>query len=424
MNGRWLVLFVGLVCQANAQAQSGAAPPVRYGLDDVMLEGAALGSRAPADQAWALRASPWILGQPSRALEWRAGLRADVASQTGGSTNFDRTRLTLGDTFLRWRQGDTRLTVGAQTILWGRVDEVSILDRVSRVDLTRFLVDNLPQRRLPQWALRWEQSFGDDRLDAVVLPAFEGARLPDDRSVWALVNRRSGEIIGSASSPALAAFARQAPLRQQDGGFGGAALRWTRTGVAPVDFGFTLARTRQSLPALRADLAAGVLRAEHPFTTFAGVDVEFATAGLTWRSEFGVTHGQPATAVSGRPLSLRAWEWVGAVEFFPGGEDTRVSLQLASRSLRNREPLLELARYSSVSGEVETAFANGRWKAGLRFALGLNVRDHYVAPKLSYVGWEPHELYLTVRRFGGEARTLGGFHRDHDVVAFGLRTKF
>ncbi len=26
--------------------------------------------------------------------------------------------------------------------------------------------------------------------------------------------------------------------------------------------------------------------------------------------------------------------------------------------------------------------------------------------------------------FDGESRTLGGFHRDHDMVAIGLKTKF
>lgn len=413
-----------LALTSAVSAQSDTDPRARYGVDDVLLEGASLGSSAAADQAWAWRASPWVLVQPSRALELRVGFRLDGASQSGGTTTFDRSRVSLSDTYVRWRLGDSRVTLGAQTILWGRVDEVSIIDRVSRADLTRFLVDNLPQRRLPQWAVRWEHTMDDDRLDVVLLPAFKGARLPDERSIWGLVNRSTGEVIGSASSPALAAFARQAPLQQVDGGFGGAALRWTRTGTPPIDFGFTLARTRQSLPALRADLATGVLRAEHPFTTFAGVDVELASGGYTWRSEFGVTSGQPATAASGRSLSLRAWDWVGAVEFFPGGEDTRVNLQLATRHLRNQEPLLELARYTSLSGEIETAFANGRWKAGLRFALGLNVRDHYVAPKLSYLGWEPYEFYLTARRFGGEARTLGGFHREHDMVALGLRTKF
>jgi hypothetical protein len=43
---------------------------------------------------------------------------------------------------------------------------------------------------------------------------------------------------------------------------------------------------------------------------------------------------------------------------------------------------------------------------------------------LSYLGWEPHEIYIAARHFAGEGRALGGFHRDHGMLAVGLRTRF
>ena len=400
-------------------------PVLRAGVDDVLIESGAF-SRAPeADRATAVRLSPYALWQPQRAWELRAGARLEGASQSGGAAGYTQWRGDVADTYARYRDGNTRLTAGAQTVVWGRVDDISTLDRVSRVDLTRFALDNLAERRRPQLALRWEQTLGDYKLDSVLLPAaFRGARLPDARSVWSPINRLTGEIIGIAPSPALAALARNSRVLQDDGGAGGGALRLTRTGVAPFDFGLTLARTRQSLPYFQADAVARTLTAVHPYNSFAGVDVEFATGSVTWRSEFGITDGQRVTVPTGGATRSRALDWIGGVEFFPGGKDTRVSLQVAARSLRTAQTVLELKDYASVNGEIETQLDQGRWRLGLRFFSGLNVRDVYLAPKVSYLGWEPHEVYLTGRYFDGETRTLGGFHRDHRNVAVGLKSKF
>ena len=80
-------------------------------------------------------------------------------TQDGGLASHRELLADYGDTYVRYRNGDTRLTLGAQTIIWGRVDEIPLADRVSRVDLTRFALDDLADRRRAQLATRWEQNF-------------------------------------------------------------------------------------------------------------------------------------------------------------------------------------------------------------------------------------------------------------------------
>jgi len=406
-----------------APRRGAAAPAWRFGVDKLRIEGGALPSAPEAEQTTSAHASAFVQWQPDRSWEGRTGVRVDAFSQGGGRAASDRVRLDLGDTYLRWRGGDTRVTVGAQTVVWGRVDEIPLIDRVSRVDLTRYLLDDLPERRRPQVALRLEQAWDDVTVDIVALPAFRGAALPDVSSVWSPINRTTGEVIGIASSPTLTALVRGATVLQDDGGSGGMALRLTRTGD-PFDMGLTLARTRQSLPYYRVDIGAATLTAVHPYQRFIGVDAEWTTGDLTWRTELGYTAGVPATRPDVTMARVAALDWVGAVEAFPGGGDTRVTLQLVARSLRSRQPLLEIKHYAGVNGEFETSFSQGRWKAAVRFAAGLNVRDHYLGPRLSFVGWEPHEFYVAGHFFDGEARTLGNFHRDHHLIAVGMRTRF
>ena len=398
-------------------------PSLKYGVDDVLLEAGHFPRAPKADGSTTLRASPYALWQPAREWEFRVGARLDAVSQHGGSASYDEVRGDIADTYVRYRRGDTRLTVGAQTIVWGRVDGTPVIDRVSRVDLSRFALDDLPERRRAQLALRWEQTLGDYKLDAVVLPAFRGARLPDVDSVWSPVDRERGRIIGVAPSPGLEALVGAARIREGDRGSGGAALRLSKSGGA-VDFGLTLAHTRQTLPYYQVDLAEPSLTAIYPYNRFAGVDAEFATGAYTWRIELGHTSDVPVTLAGGERRSARAIEGVVGVEFFPGGDDTRVTLQLAARSVRTGQTILELKEYYGVNGEVESMLAQGRWKLGMRFFSGLNEHDLYLAPKVSWLGWEPLEIYAVARHFDGGSRTLAGFHRDHDMFAIGLSTRF
>ena len=397
------------------------AATLKAGIDDFLLEAGGLPDAPEADNYSTLRASAYVLWQPSRAWEFRAGARLDGMRQDGGSADHDEMLADYGDTYVRYRSGDTRLTLGAQTIIWGRVDEIPLADRVSRADLTRFSLDDLADRRRAQLAARWEHSLGDYKLDAVWLPLFRGAQLPDVASVWSPVNRSTGQIIGI--DPALTGWVNGARIDEDEHGSGGGALRLTKTGEA-LDFGVTLARTRQSLPYYQVDLPSLALTAVHPFNTFVGADLELERDGLTWRMEVGHTDDVPATLPSTAMLKTRSLDWVGALEFFPGGADTRINLQLVAHALQTDRRILELKEYYGANGEIETTFGQGRWRAGMRFASGFNVHDVYLSPKLSYVGWEPHELYVAIHYFDGEARTLGGFHQDHSMATLGLRTRF
>jgi hypothetical protein len=408
-------------------AERDFTPSLKYGVDDLLLEAGALPYTSQADAYYTLRASAYVAWQPSREWEFRAGARIDGASQAGGTTDFSDMLADYTDTYVRYRSGDTRLTLGAQTVIWGRVDEVPLIDRVSRVDFTRFILDALPDRRRAQLAARWEQNFGAYKLDAIWLPAFRGAQLPDLNSVWSPINQTTGEVIGIASSPAITSLVKAANINQSQDEFGygdgGGGLRLTRTGDA-FDLGVTLARTRQSLPYYVVNTSEPSLTATHPYNNFAGIDAEFVTGAYTWRMELGYTGDVPATLPNAATISTSALDWAGAVEFFPGGKDTRVNLQLVGHTLQTDQTVLELDEYYGVNGEINTTFGQGRWNAGIKFASGLNVNNVYIGPKISYRGWEPHEIYVAAYYFDGEDGTVFGFHKDHSYLALGWRGKF
>ncbi len=411
---------------APAATRKGAAAGtgLRWGADALRIEGMHLSDHPRVRSTAALRASWFATMMATPALEWRLGLRTDADLQDGTAGRHEEGELGWGDTWLRWRGGDARITAGMQTVLWGRVDAVSLIDRVSRVDLRRFALDELKERRLPQPALRWEHEWGSYRSDLVLLAGFQNALLPDRRSAWHPIDRAGAQVIGTAAVPALSAFFLGAPLQQADQRSGGAALRLTHAGDG-FDHGFTIGRTRQTLPFFQLDLAGNRILASQPFVRHVAADAELVTDAATWRAEIAHSRDVPMTALSGARLKANSTELAGGVEFFPGGRDTRINLQLLLRSVdTDNTATVELRRYASVSGEVESSFQQGAWKAALRFASSLNIHDLYLSPRLSYVGWEPHELYLAGHYFKGEQRGFGGFFRDNNALAVGFKTRF
>ena len=407
--------------QAPADGTVRARSAPKFGVAQVLAELAALPEHPHATGSAWLKGSPFMQWQPSRAWELRAGVQLRAERQ-GGADPYEDVALDIDETYVRWRTGESRLTVGAQKIIWGRVDGLPLIDRVSRADISRGLLDDLEERRQAQWAVRWEHDWDTVKLDAVVLPAFLAADLLDARSVWNPVNRRTGQVIGIALNPTLAALAAGAPVAQDDGGWGGAAVRLS--GAGSVDLGLSVGRTRQSLPFYETNVARGGLDAVHPFNRFIGVDAEWVGADITWRGELVHTRDLPLTSLQGQRVKASAVDWIGAIEFFPGGKDTRVNLQLMARRLLADGPVLQLTRYIGVNGEIESTFGQGRWKAGLQFASGLSVHDIMLAPRLTFAGWEPHELSLSVQGFRGNERTIGGFYRENLFLALALRSRF
>lgn len=388
-------------------------------LDTLALEAAALPDHPDASSQLRAKAAVSAKGE-SGAWSYALGARLDASAQSGAQS-FDRVRLDYTENYLRWQSERVQVTAGTQNVLWGRVDEISPIDRMSRVDLTRALLDRLPERRRAVPAVRVESFGQSSKLDVVWLPVFDAAVMPHERSVWHPVDVLNGRILGIGTLPGLAgALVKEADIN----GSGGAGVRWTAEGQG-FDYGVSLQRARSSQPYYRVLPGSSVvLQAVHPLSTVLGGELETEAAGATWRAELAWSSDNPLTTPSLQYRTARGLAWVVGAEFFPGDSETRVTLQLAGQRIQAQEPVLDRTRMTYLLGDIEHPFAQGRWRADLRFSLGLNDRDNYVNPRLTYTGIDQHELFVAAHLFGGADNTLGGFYRRNDALSLGWQAKF
>lgn len=418
-----------------------AAPPAPewdVRVDDASLEAGVLASSdRPVNTTQFGRAIMTATRPLGEAWELRLGARADVQAQQGGDyPRTTRARADYDENFLRYRGDRTRVTVGTQRILWGRVDEIPPTDRLSTKDLTRFGLDPYAERRRANPAIRAEYFHGPWHADLVFLPIFRPAELPHRDSLWHPVDRNRGRLLGLPQDPALAPVIEQARLDDDVSGNGGAGVRLGRSGRGG-DFAVTVQRARHSQPYYRFDpetreaLAAGLppsdptLEVVHPRTWVVGGDTAFATGAWTWRAEAAWLSDVPVTRADDlRQTTVEGVDWVIGAEGFPGDGDFRMTTQLAGQHLLNAGDMLDARESYFLTGELESPFAAYNWRARIRYSIGLNRRDIYLNPEVAWIANEPMELYLGAHWLDGAEGTAGGFYRDNRMLVLGWRGQF
>jgi len=426
---------------APGRAPATATPsPMAWQMNRMQAETATFtGDDRLARQAQFLHATGGLVWQPSTAMEVRLTARGDAFWQQGWRDH-DEARLDYDEVYLRRRWSSLRLTAGAQRIAWGRVDEIAPTDRLSVVDLTRMVLDRLPDRRRTAPALRAEWFGAGGKLDLVWVPAFRPAELPDDDSVWHPVNRRDGRFFGLPRSDLQSALIKAGRFDDDGAGSGGGALRYSRE-LSGFDYALSAQRVRHSTPyyeldeRVRAALAAGssvptavalapdTFVGRHPYTWVLGGDAGFVTGRTTWRVEAAWLSDVPVTGAAGALDTVDAVNAVAGVEFYPGDRDLRVNLQAGANVLLGSSSMLDRRRRYFTNGTVVHPFGGGRFEFEVRYSLGLNTRDVYFNPELRYLFLDAQQFYIAAHVFRGADDTLGGFFHDNTGIMLGWRAK-
>ena len=291
--------------------------------------------------------------------------------------------------------------------------------------------------------VRFEGFHEEYKLDAVWLPDFRKAFLPDKDSVWYPINRENGTILGFKSNPVLNTFVREGSISENapsdHGNFG---LRLSKTG-ARIDYAITVQHARQSTPywqlnpTVRKSYLAGndpvtainssndaTFRARYPRTWVLGGDFGFEALSATWRFEAAWISNTPVTRNNLEYDTVNSINWAAGVQFYPGDRDVRVNLQLAAINLIDSPSVLDRKNIYNFNGSIFDEFGNNRWRANTRFFIGLDKKDIYINPEIAFIAWEPQEIYLAWHYFSGDEETLGGYWEDSSLVTVGWRTRF
>ena len=314
---------------------------------------------------------------------------------------------------------------------------------MSRADISRGLLDDLPERRRAMPVIRFEGFHEGYKLDALVNPAFRKAALPDKDSVWYTINREKGAILGFKQTPLLQNLVKNGSVSDKaPDDYGGFGFRLSHTGDR-FDYAVTVQKARQSTPywqlnsTVRSSLQAGAppgaavassgkatFRARYPRTWVAGGDMGFQALDATWRFEAAWISDTPVTRNDLRYDTVDSANWAAGVQFFPGDTDVRVNLQIVGVNLIDSPSILDRKNIYNFNGTIHGEFGNNRWEGSTRFFVGLDKKDIYFNPEIAFIGWEPHKIYAAWHYFSGDDETVGGYWEDDSILTLGWRAEF
>ncbi len=418
---------------------------VDWAIDKIVLE-EQLFTRSSSDVSNAeyVHVSSHVNWRLSENWDMQLAARIDAYKQHGKyGTDISDVDLDYEDNYMRYRDDNMRLTVGTQTIRWGRVDILAPTDNMVTLDLSRGVLPNWDDLYRASLALRGELFSGKSKLDFVYLPKFREAELPGDKeNVWYPINFRNGEILGGKTNPLSKTIIQNATIDDDVSGDGGFGLRLS-SNVNSLDYAVSLQRVRLSAPSykineqFRQDLLVNPLLAvanqsnygdtyteEHPRNWIVGGDMAFQWKQFTLRFEGVWFSDLPATTSTLEFETYDGFRWASGVEFYPGDADTRVILQLSGTHIDEKEKIIDRDNSVTLNGESETLFSNNRWRFSTKFNIGLDIKDIYISPEISYLGWEPFEVYSAVHYLDGNEQSLGGFYQENSMITIGWRGRY
>lgn len=335
-------------------------------------------------------------------------------------------RADLDALFVQWRGEEHRLSLGYQNVRWGKTDEISPVDRVVGEDWTRPFED-LAERRRALPLLRYEWYGEDQGLDLVVRPWLREARMPRLDSVWSPIDQKKGRLLGFAFNPAMAPLIRAGQFVDDADGSAGWGLRYSANRKG-LDWAVSAQHWRRSAPYY--EWIPGTFRFEgrHPYSRMLGGELSAALGAITTRAEVAYLSDEPVTAIRGATLAyttVPAYEAVAGIDWWPGDKDTLVVVQLAGRHLDDQgETLLDRTHALALNGSIRTEWGRGNWQARLRYSFGLDSRDNYLNPTLTWLGWDGQQITLGGHWFSGEDATPGGYYADNDFLYLEWRLDF
>jgi len=380
-------------------------------------------SESLVDQLQFLHLDVFAYWQINQAWNLKLGARLDGNYQHGTNKSND-TQLDYTDTYLRYRDEKYRLTLGAQTIHWGRMDNFSPTDRLAVVDLSRGVLPDWGENYRSSAAIRAEIFLDQSKLDLVYVPKFRAAELSETDQPWYPINFYEGRVLGFAKDPLMSSIIKNTKINDDYSRKDGMSLRYSSS-VNSVDYALSAQYIQLSMPYFHynSNFIDRILYEEHPENLILGADTAFEWKAITWRFEAAWLSDMPATNYLLEYDTYHGAEWAAGLEFYPGDSDTRVNMQLSGKHLFNKEKIIDRDNVLSLSGEFESEFDNGKWVFSTRYSLGLDIKDVYISPKVSYLGFEPYKFYAAYHYLEGAEQSVGDFYKNNKLLNFGLSVK-
>ncbi len=326
----------------------------------------------------------------------------------------------LREAYIEFPISQLGVRVGKQFFNWGEAVGVFVADVVNARDLREFVLPELEQQRIGQWAARLDWQ-GDNKSAEVMwipVPTFDQIGFPGG-DFYPQLPSLSGQnvVINGLRKPT------RSTAHSNYGARAGVVHNgWDLSGFyysslnREVSFARALASEHISFTPQVGERIAQV-------GLTASKDLEFAV--LKWESVFTRGRAFPVANFSDIDgLAPRnSVEWLIGLDVPVPESDARINAQILQRVISGQADTLALKKRQTY-GSLQVVYPAGAWEASVLAIASLNQNEWLLRPKLTYKWAKNTRISLGADFFNGPALSLLGQYEARDRVFLRVKQSF
>ena len=370
----------------------------------------------------------------------------------GKDSDYSDYDLDLYETYFHWSSGPWQLRLGKQIVRWGKTDQLSPVDNLNPEDFRRFLLDDLEDRKIPNWMGRL-RFFGDQMtLEGVFIPFFEPHDIDYFGTDWAVYRHAKQDILHLPLPAELKGFVQELHVDEDDppntlensqagvrvsstlGDIDLAASYLHAWDPMPFFQDFPIKNIEANGPLSREDigrnpnsltLAPGDIDVTYRRSHIYGLEFEAVFQELGLRGESAFFDGQTFLTNNLTSTQAPVLHTVLGVDY-SGENGLYANFQLSDQEIFDYDQdILFFKRHNiSASGELRKEWSRGTWESAIRAVYFLTDQSSHIHPKLSYKPFAPLQLTLGLHIFTGDKDTVLGQYDDNDEAYIRMKYFF
>jgi hypothetical protein len=310
--------------------------------------------------------------------------------------------------------------IGKQSINWGEAVGVFVADVVNARDLREFLLPELDQVRIAQWAARLDWQGDDKSAELIWIPV----------PLFDRIGEPGGDfypVIRTADGLRLPTNALVKPARKVKNSNVGARVGFINNGWDVAAFAYrSMDRETVFAPKLNDRFLSVTPMQGARITQIGGTlskDLEFAVL----KSELVFTAGKALASSSPSALTgltkRDVLDWVVGMDIPIAESDIRVNVQVIDRRILDHDASV-LENKRNTFGSLQVVVPAGAWEWSVLGIEGLGRNERLWRPKVAYKLGKNTRITLGADFFDGTASSLLGQFESNDRVYVRVKHSF
>ena len=383
----------------------------------------------------------WLKSKVINEVTINSGLNYYSRNQVGISSDY-HSNVDYLNTYLEYSKNDWKVTAGFQNVIWGKLDEISPNDKLSRENFSDYLLRDKPERLLGNLLISINKFWGNHKIQFLYGPSQKEHLLPNDTNIWSPINYESGQIQGFPTNQSFSEVLKVGKIKTTRKSSDLIGIR-ADLQISTFDIGINYASLINLYPTvyLNQDYVNTILKGapvasaiatyqneliirSYDKISFFGIDNSFAYDKSVFKQEASLTLDKITTLKNFKIIKHDRLDYGFAWEYQMDSIPINLNFQINGYSLFVEDEILEQKSDNLLSLQLEYLLFSEQLKIKWRSIYSFSASDSLNRLRISYTGFNYLNLYTDLFYFSGKENTTQGFHKNHSLLVFGLKGEF